>query len=83
MVRIPYSNRADRVRLDLPTALLPRLCYAQLLHHATRPNHCGYIPAIEAGEVLPGFNDGHQGKAPDLGANELGDPLPHYGPRSR
>ena len=37
--------------------------------------------AIDAGEVLPGFNDGFAGKAPDLGAYELGAPLPHYGPR--
>jgi len=37
--------------------------------------------AIDAGEVLPGFNDGYRGKGPDLGAFELGDDLPHYGPR--
>ena len=37
--------------------------------------------AIDAGEVLPGFNDNFTGKAPDLGAYELGGPLPHYGPR--
>jgi len=37
--------------------------------------------AVDAGEVLPGLNDGYKGKAPDLGAYELGDELPHYGPR--
>lgn len=37
--------------------------------------------AIDAGEVLPGFNDGYTGQAPDLGAYELGSELPHYGPR--
>jgi hypothetical protein len=37
--------------------------------------------AIDAGEILPGFNDGFKGKAPDLGAYELGDELPQYGPR--
>jgi len=37
--------------------------------------------AIDAGEVLPGINDGFSGKAPDLGAYELGAELPHYGPR--
>jgi hypothetical protein len=37
--------------------------------------------AADTGEVLPGFNDGHKGRAPDLGAYELGEPLPHYGPR--
>ena len=37
--------------------------------------------ACEAGEILPGFNDGFTGKAPSLGAYELGSELPHYGPR--
>ncbi len=37
-------------------------------------------PAIDKGKLLPGFG-AHKGKAPDLGAFELGDPLPHYGPR--
>jgi hypothetical protein len=37
--------------------------------------------AIDAGEALPGFNDGYAGPAPDLGAYECGAELPHYGPR--
>ncbi len=37
--------------------------------------------AIDAGEPLPGFNDHFKGSAPDLGAYELGEELPHYGPR--
>ena len=37
--------------------------------------------AVDAGQILAGLNDGYHGKAPDLGACELGDPLPHYGPR--
>lgn len=37
--------------------------------------------AVDAGQELPGFNDGFKGKAPDLGAIELGERLPHYGPR--
>ncbi|HUU42433.1 MAG TPA: right-handed parallel beta-helix repeat-containing protein [Planctomycetota bacterium] len=37
--------------------------------------------AVDAGLVLPNVNDGFRGNAPDLGAYELGDPLPHYGPR--
>ncbi len=36
---------------------------------------------IDGGQPVPGFNDGFRGRAPDLGAYELGDPLPHYGPR--
>ncbi|NCO42641.1 MAG: hypothetical protein GW892_28545, partial [Armatimonadetes bacterium] len=37
--------------------------------------------AIDCGAVLPGFNDGFAGGAPDLGAYELGSELPHDGPR--
>lgn len=37
--------------------------------------------AIDAGEILPGVNDGFAGKAPDLGAYEQGQEVPHYGPR--
>ncbi len=38
--------------------------------------------AIDSGAALPGINTGFAGKAPDLGAYEAGDELPHYGPRS-
>lgn len=37
--------------------------------------------AIDAGVPLPTINDGFTGRAPDLGAYELGSALPHYGPR--
>lgn len=37
--------------------------------------------AIDAGVPIPTVNDGFTGKAPDLGALELGQPEPHYGPR--
>ena len=37
--------------------------------------------AVDAGTVLANFSDGFSGKAPDLGCCELGQPLPHYGPR--
>ncbi len=37
--------------------------------------------AVDAGIVLPNLNDGFTGTAPDLGCCELGQPLPHYGPR--
>jgi hypothetical protein len=38
--------------------------------------------AIDAGVALPNINDNFTGKAPDLGALESGQPLPHYGPRN-
>jgi hypothetical protein len=37
--------------------------------------------AIDAGQPIAGMNDGFAGAAPDLGAYELNEPLPHYGPR--
>jgi len=40
-------------------------------------------PAIDKGVVLPSFNDGFRGKAADLGALELGEPMPHFGPRPK
>ncbi|HUU30330.1 MAG TPA: right-handed parallel beta-helix repeat-containing protein [archaeon] len=37
--------------------------------------------AVDAGLVIPNVNDNFTGKGPDLGAYELGQELPHYGPR--
>lgn len=37
--------------------------------------------AVDAGIRLPNINDDYKGNAPDLGAYEVGAPLPHYGPR--
>jgi hypothetical protein len=37
--------------------------------------------AVDAGVRLPNINDDFTGRAPDLGAYESDQPLPHYGPR--
>ncbi|MEQ1908142.1 MAG: hypothetical protein ABMA15_04930 [Vicinamibacterales bacterium] len=37
--------------------------------------------AVDRGAALPNITDGFSGQAPDLGALELGQPLPIYGPR--
>ncbi len=37
--------------------------------------------AVNAGIALANINDGYKGSAPDLGAYEVGAPLPKYGPR--
>lgn len=39
--------------------------------------------ATDAALLLPNINDNFTGKAPDIGAYEVGKPLPHYGPRPR
>jgi hypothetical protein len=38
--------------------------------------------ALDVGVVLPNVTDGYRGSAPDLGAHEHGEELPHYGPRA-
>lgn len=37
--------------------------------------------AVDAGVVIPTVNDEFSGRAPDLGALEVGKAAPHYGPR--
>jgi len=37
--------------------------------------------AVDKGVVLPNVTDGFAGRAPDLGALEIGQAVPHYGPR--
>jgi hypothetical protein len=44
----------------------------------------GLVPrsaAVDRGVVLPNVNEGFTGRAPDLGALEVGIDAPHYGPR--
>ena len=36
---------------------------------------------VDKGKVIPNVTDGYTGSAPDLGALEVGIPVPHYGPR--
>src|SRR5262249_24171826 len=38
--------------------------------------------AVDAGMRIPNVNDGFTGRAPDLGAYEVGQPIPIYGPRN-
>ena len=42
----------------------------------------GGSAAVDKGVVIPGLDDDFAGGAPDLGAYELGAPLPTYGPRT-
>jgi len=63
--RIP--DRSDPQRLYSPSDFDFRL----------RPGSA----AVDAGVELPTITDGFTGKAPDLGAYELGQDPPHYGPR--
>lgn len=39
--------------------------------------------AVDKGTVLPNVTDGFSGRTPDLGALEVGAPVPHYGARPK
>jgi hypothetical protein len=45
-----------------------------------RPNASSRV--IDGGVVIPNINDNYTGEAPDCGAYEYGQKLPHYGPRT-
>jgi hypothetical protein len=51
--------------------------------HASRFHHLDVNNTIvkNGDAVLPNINDGFAGQAPDIGAHELGAPLPVYGPQ--
>ncbi len=65
--------------LDLPDAEKSGVVYA-VEGHDFRLKPDG--KAIDAGCILPNINDTFTGQAPDLGAWEYGQPVPHYGPRT-
>jgi len=54
-----------------------RVYHAMDLNFRLKPG----VKAVDAGQVLPTINDNFNGQAPDLGALEVGQPEPHYGPR--
>lgn len=65
-------------QLRAPDATKPQAVYhAKELNFKLNPHG----KAVDAGIHLPGVNDGFAGSAPDLGAYEVGQPLPKYGPR--
>ena len=66
-VNVTMPDKSDPQRLYKPDGLDFRL----------KPGSA----AVDAGIALPSINDDYTGKAPDIGAYELGRPLPHYGPR--
>jgi hypothetical protein len=75
-VLVDFDSFADA---RIPDKADPQHLYApEELDFRLRPGS----PAVDAGVELPTITDGFAGKAPDLGAYELGAPLPHYGPRA-
>lgn len=60
-------------------ATVQRLYEAKDLDFSLRPGSA----AVDRGVALPNVTDGFTGQAPDLGALEVGRPMPVYGPRPR
>jgi hypothetical protein len=69
-VNVPRLNAQD-------AATVQRLYTADQFDFRLRPA----AAAVDRGVALPTVNDGFAGAAPDLGALEVGQPMPHYGPR--
>jgi len=75
---VDYDIFVNVRRLDATdTASLQKLYRAEDFDFRLKP---GAAP-VDRGVVLPNVTDGFAGRAPDLGALEVGQPLPHYGPR--
>jgi hypothetical protein len=70
-----FVNVARLDRLDLKN--VQRVLRAEDYDFRLRPGSL----AIDKGLALPNVSDHFNGAAPDLGAIELGETAPHYGPR--
>ena len=69
-VRVPRLDAQD-------AATVQKLYDARELDFRLRPGSA----AVDRGVALPTITDGHNGRAPDLGALEVGAAAPTYGPR--
>jgi hypothetical protein len=77
-VLVDYDAFVNVPRLDArDVSTLQRLYRLEDLDFRLRPGSA----AVDGGVVLPNVTDGFAGRAPDLGALELGRPVPHVGPR--
>ena len=81
-LKAEMPDKSDPQRLYSPEDFDFRLKPAtQVSSDQTLLPGTGANPAVDAGLLLPTINDDFTGKAPDLGAYEIGRPVPHYGPR--
>jgi hypothetical protein len=77
-VGVDYDVFVNVRRLDAQdAATVQRLYRADEFDFGLRPGSV----AVDRGLALPTVTDRFAGRAPDLGALEVGQPVPHYGPR--
>ncbi len=74
----PHSIQVDLSTFAAPVELpLPMFIVREPADLRLAPGS----PAVDAALLLPNLNDDFTGQGPDIGAYELGKPIPHYGPR--
>ena len=77
-VTVDYDIFVNVPRLDAQDLKkVQKLYKAEDLDFRLKPGSA----AIDRGVILPNVTDGFTGQAPDLGALEVGQTPPHYGPR--
>ena len=77
-VLVDYDVFVNVPRLDAQDRKAVQKVYkAEDFDFRLKPNSA----AVDKGVALPNVTDGFAGTAPDLGALEVGQPAPHYGPR--
>ena len=78
-VAVDYDVFVNVRRLDAQDAAsVQKLYKADELDFRLKPRSA----AVDKGVALPNVTDGFAGSAPDLGALEVGQVVPHYGPRN-
>ena len=79
-VLVDYDIFVNVTKLDAKDlATVQRLYKAEDFDFRLKPGSA----AVDRGVALPNVTDGFTGQAPDLGALEVGRPVPVYGPRPR
>jgi hypothetical protein len=75
---VDYDIFMNVTKLDAKDlATVQRLYKAEDVDFRLRPGSA----AVDRGIAVPNVTDGFTGQAPDLGALEVGRPVPVYGPR--
>jgi hypothetical protein len=77
-VTVDYDVFVNLPRLDgKDLRSVQKLYKAEDFDFRLKPNSA----AVDRGIALPNVTDGFSGQAPDLGALEVGQQMPHVGPR--
>jgi hypothetical protein len=77
-VLVDYAIFMNVPKLDAQDlATVQKVYTAETLDFRLKPDSA----AVDRGTQIPNVTQGFAGQAPDLGALEVGQPVPQYGPR--